>query len=387
MKVILAPDSFKGSLTQEEVTAILSEAVLRHFPDAKVSSIPLGDGGEGTLQVLMKRLGGEMIRCTVRGPLGKPVEASYGIPFPGTAVIEMAQASGLTLLSIEERNPLKTSTYGTGELIRDALLRGCKKIYLAIGGSATNDGGIGLAGALGIRFTDENGGDVPLNGGGLSSVRAVDASSLLPEAKSAEFSILCDVDNPLLGERGASAIYGPQKGADPEMVRLLDAGLKNYADVLEASSGKTLREKPGAGAAGGISLPLLSFADARLLSGTEAVLELLGFPEMLQDADLVITGEGRLDRQSLMGKVLSGVGKACKKAGVPCIALCGARGDGAEKIHEAGIDAVFFTIDRLMTESEIAPRAKETLRNAAEEILRLLELGGKLQLKSPAVNV
>lgn len=378
MKIILAPDSFKGSLTQEEVTEILREAVYRHFPDAEVSALPLGDGGEGTLDILMKKLGGELVSRTVQGPSGRRVEAVYGIPAPGTAVIEMARASGLTLLARDERNPLKTSTFGTGELIKDALERGCRRIFLTIGGSATNDGGIGLASALGIRFLGAKGKDVPANGTGIRDVVSVDLSGMLPAVREAEFNILCDVDNPLLGENGASAIYGPQKGATPEMIRLLDAGLKNYADALTQACGKDFRDLPGSGAAGGISLPLLSFANARLLSGTEAVLELTGFPEMLEDTDLVITGEGRLDGQSIRGKVLSGVGKACKKAGVPCIAVCGARGDQAERIHDVGVDAVLFTVDRIMTAEEIGPRAKETLANAAEELMRLLQVGGKV---------
>ena len=237
MKIILAPDSFKGSLTQEEVTEILREAVYRHFPDAEVSALPLGDGGEGTLDILMKKLGGELVSRTVQGPSGRRVEAVYGIPTPGTAVIEMARASGLTLLARDERNPLKTSTFGTGELIKDALERGCRRIFLTIGGSATNDGGIGLASALGIRFLGAKGKDVPANGTGIRDVVSVDLSGMLPAVREAEFNILCDVDNPLLGENGASAIYGPQKGATPEMIRLLDAGLKNYADALTQACG------------------------------------------------------------------------------------------------------------------------------------------------------
>ncbi len=322
-KIIIASDSFKGSLTSRQVGEAASRGIATVMPEAVCEIVPVADGGEGTVESVVSALGGELISVVVTDPIGKPVEAMYGV-CGETAVIEMAAASGLPLVAEEDRNPLITTSFGTGELIRDALKRGCKKILIGIGGSATNDAGVGMLCALGFRFTDAEGKDVGRRGGGeLSGIVKIDSSGMLPQLKDAEFVVASDVDNPLTGPRGASMVFSMQKGADEEMATLLDKSLESFAKVVVKENGKDFSDIKGAGAAGGMGFAFLSFLNARMEKGIEMVLEAVDFDSKLSDADLVITGEGRMDMQTIMGKTPFGVMTHAHKSGVPVIAICG----------------------------------------------------------------
>ncbi|MDE6577524.1 MAG: glycerate kinase [Muribaculaceae bacterium] len=322
-KIIIASDSFKGSLTSRQVGEAASRGIAAVMPEAVCEIVPVADGGEGTVESVVSALGGELISVVVTDPIGKPVEAVYGV-CGETAVIEMAAASGLPLVAEEDRNPLITTSFGTGELIRDALKRGCKKILIGIGGSATNDAGVGMLCALGFRFTDAEGKDVGRRGGGeLSGIVKIDSSGMLPQLKDVEFIVASDVDNPLTGPRGASMVFSMQKGADEEMATLLDKSLESFAKVVVKENGKDFSDIKGAGAAGGMGFAFLSFLNARMEKGIEMVLEAVDFDSKLSDADLVITGEGRMDMQTIMGKTPFGVMTHAHKSGVPVIAICG----------------------------------------------------------------
>lgn len=374
LKFITAPDSFKGTMSSTEVCAIMEKAILSVFPGAQVLNVPIADGGEGTVEAFLTALGGTWAEKTVTGPLFSPVKARYGL-LPGgkCAVIEMAAASGLVLAE-KSKNPLETTSFGTGELVADALHKGCEKIVLGIGGSATNDGGAGLAAALGVRFLNREGQSIPLNGGGLSALCTIDASGLDPAVKNCEILVACDVDNPLCGQNGASYVYGPQKGADSGMVRLLDSNLSHFADVLQKTAGNDVRNIPGTGAAGGLGASAIAFLGARLLPGIEIILDMVGFEGLLHGASLVFTGEGKIDGQSLRGKVPVGVAKRAKAKGVPVVAVVGDVGDGCEGVYEAGIDAVFSINQKAVPFEEARKTSRQDLARTMENLLRLYRL-------------
>ncbi|NLE59334.1 MAG: glycerate kinase [Planctomycetes bacterium] len=338
MRIVVAPDSFKEALSARQVCEAVACGIRRARPDATIDLLPMADGGEGTVDALVAATNGQLRESTVTGPLGKPVQACWGLLGDGsaTAVLEMAAASGLGLVPSDSRNPLLTTTFGTGQLIAAALDSGVRRILIGIGGSATNDGGTGAAQAVGVRFVDRNGRVLPngLSGGQLGLIAGVDLASRDPRIGRVPIEAACDVDNPLCGPGGAAAVYGPQKGADPESVRILDANLAHMADVIERDLGKDVRDIPGAGAAGGLGAGLPAFFDAKLRPGIQMVMEALRFSERIADADLIITGEGRLDRQSMMGKLIEGIGRAAKSAGVPVIALVGSAGQGADDALE-----------------------------------------------------
>ena len=370
-KVILIPDSFKGTMSSREICGILKEQVQAVWPQAQVLSVPVADGGEGSVDAFLSALGGERVKIRVKGPYFEEIDSFYGILPDGTAVIEMAAAAGLPLVG-ERKNPEETTTYGVGQLMADALERGCRKIILGLGGSATNDGGCGAAAALGIRFLDEKGECFIPVGGTLRKIASVDGSGLRKEAKEAEFTVMCDIDNPLCGEKGAAAVFAPQKGADEEMVRRLDEGLLHLAQQIRRDLSRDILQLPGAGAAGGMGGGMAAFLDGRLQMGIETVLDAADFDRLAADADLVITGEGRLDSQSLGGKAVVGVAKRAKKLGVPVIVLAGDVGDGIEPVYALGVTAV-FSINRVAKPfAEMKKRAKDDLAQTAADVFRLI---------------
>lgn len=370
MNVLIAIDSFKGSLDSVAAGQAAAEGVKRVFPDATCRVFPLADGGEGTVSALVAGLGGTLRTVTVTGPLGRPVDAHYGLLPAGVAVLEMAEASGITRIAASERNPLVATTYGVGELIVNALKQGCRRFIVGIGGSATNDGGAGLLQALGYRLVDETGKDLPRGGAALAHLARIvepdaEMSSLL---KASTFRIACDVSNPLCGPQGASAVFGPQKGATPQMVATLDAALAHFARV---SGGDPLF--PGTGAAGGLGYAFKTFLNADLTPGVDLVLSETGLAAAVESADIVITGEGRLDGQSVMGKAPVGVARLAQRSGKPVLAFCGCVGPGVEAVHAAGIDA-YFPILRQVVTLEAALDVKTAASNLAatvEQVFRV----------------
>ena len=307
MKFLIAADSFKGSLTSMEAAECMQEGIRRVFPEADIRMMPAADGGEGTVATVLAGLSGTPVTETVLDPLGRPIQATFAILDTGEAVIEMAQASGLLLVAPEERDVLSATTYGTGQLIRKALDMGCRKICIGIGGSATNDAGAGMAQALGVRLHDAEGRELPPGGGALGTLDHIDCAELDPRLKEADILVMCDVNNPLCGPEGASHIYGPQKGATADMILQLDQNLKHFADIVEEDLNVSARNVPGAGAAGGLGMGLMCFTGARLVRGVDVILDLAAFDEKLEDGDPVVTGEGKLDQQTMRGKVIFGV--------------------------------------------------------------------------------
>lgn len=374
-RFVFASDSLKGTLASGDAARLLAAAAERHFPDCSWTAVPMADGGEGTVDALVAACGGERVSALVTDPLGRPVEAAYALLPEGRAVIETAAASGLTLLAPDERDPLATSTYGTGQLVADALARGARDVTVALGGSATNDGGMGLARALGARLLDEGGHELAGRGADLERVASVDLSGVSPLVAGARFCMMCDVDNPLVGPEGASFVFGPQKGAAPATVRRLDAGMRRWAHVLERTFGRSF-DVPGAGAAGGLGAGCLAFLDAGAVSGVARVLELVGFDALLADADLCVTGEGHADAQTARGKVVSGVAAACAAAGVPCVAVVG--GMSADAGDIPGLSAMVPTAIDAMSLEEALGSAETLYALAAERLFSLLELGGAL---------
>ncbi|MBR1471024.1 MAG: glycerate kinase [Lachnospiraceae bacterium] len=372
MKAVFASDSFKGSLSSRKINELLAKAAKDVWGECEIVPLPLADGGEGTLDAVLSVRNGKKIPVRVHDPLMHEITAYYGSIDDGTAVIEMAQASGLTLLSREQRNPLYTSSYGTGELILAALKAGHKELVIAIGGSATNDGGMGALTAMGIRFSDGNG--VTLDGCGLdlSKVTDIDMCGLISEASGAHITVMCDVTNPLCGPMGASHIFGPQKGADEGMVRILEAGMQNYRDVIRRRFGIDPDRIRGAGAAGGMGAALRIFLGADLWSGIETLLDLCEFDRLITGADLIITGEGRIDGQSCSGKAVQGVGLRAKKAGIPCVAVCGCTGDGYEEIKEYGITEIVTLADQNCTAEYAMLHAEELYYQKAAGIMKYL---------------
>ena len=376
--IAIAPDSFKGAISAIGAALAIGDGLLESFPAAKLRLIPMADGGEGTVDAWAASAGARRIKATVQDPLGRPVKAEYAYdPVSCTAVIEMAAASGLPLLASDERNPLVTSTYGTGELVRDALNRGARHVILGIGGSATNDGGTGMAAALGVRFLDAKGRELPPGGAALARLASIDMSGLDPRVAKTRFEAACDVTNPLCGALGASAIYGPQKGASKKDVKALDAALLHFAEVAKATKGISRRSDPkaaGAGAAGGLGFGLMAFCGAKLRSGVKIIAESVKLRERLEGCDLVITGEGRLDAQTVNGKTPAGVAKVAKQVGVPCIAICGCVGEGYEAVHKIGIASVIPVAHGFFDPDNPSKGAHERIRACAVEVGRLLKL-------------
>lgn len=352
---IIAMDSFKGCISSLDAADAVSEGILSVLPDAVIHCLPVADGGEGTVEAIAHGMGGSWVSCRVSGPDGRPVDARYLTVGTGTAILEMASASGLTLVSPEKRNPLTATSFGTGELILDALNRGYRNIFLGVGGSATNDGGSGLLEALGARMLDSDGQPVPRGGGSLGNIVRIDLSGLHSGVSVMSLTVACDVSNPLCGEKGASVVFGPQKGATPDMVVLLDQNLQYYAGLVFQSTGMDVASLPGSGAAGGVNASLVPFCGAVLKPGIEWVLEAVGMRELIPHADLVITGEGRMDGQSIFGKAPIGVAVLAKKNGVPVTAIVGDTGPGGEAVFRYGIDRIVkLRRDGMSVEESIA---------------------------------
>ena len=377
MRAVIAIDSLKGSLSSLQAGDAIRAGILRVCRDAVVQVRPLADGGEGTVEALTVGMGGELQTVSVTGPSGKKLDARYGILADGvTAILEMSAAAGITLVEDAERNPLHTTTYGVGEMIRDAIGKGCRHFIVGIGGSATNDGGIGMLQALGFGMLNEAGQQVPFGAKGLEELRRITTDGVLPELKDCTFRIACDVTNPLCGENGASAIYGPQKGATPSMILQMDKWLKAYAKLAQESNPAADREFPGTGAAGGLGFAFLSFTNAVLESGIKIVLEETRLEEYVKDADIVITGEGRLDGQTVMGKAPIGVAKIAKKYGKPVVAFAGCVTPDAVKCNEHGIDAFFPILRGVATLSEAMDpaNAHKNMADTVEQVFRLLTM-------------
>jgi glycerate kinase len=388
MNIIIAPDSFKGSLTAVAAADAIEQGIRAVLPTAELVRVPLADGGEGTAQALVDATGGRIVQHRVFGPLREPVEAYFGILGDDTTgVVEMAAASGLALIPAERRDPRIATTYGTGQLIAAAMDKGCTKVIIAVGGSATNDGGAGMAQALGARLLDHNGEQLGPGGAELVRLAKIDVSHLDARVQRTEFYIATDVSNPLCGPEGAAAVYGPQKGATPEMVAELDAALAHYAAIIARDLKQEVADRPGAGAAGGLGAGLMAFLGAQPRMGIAVVLEAVDFESYLDGADLVITGEGRIDAQTAYGKTLSGVGRLARRHSVPVVALAGAVAEEADRLAEIGIDAAVSITPGPMTEEQAMARAGLLLQDAAEKVMRLILTGrevGEGRWKLPA---
>ena len=384
MKIIIAPDSFKENLTAMQVASHIEKGIKQALPRAKCIKVPMADGGEGTVQSLVDATGGSIVRKKVTGPMGEKVKARYGILGDGTtAVIEMAEASGLPLVPRARRNPLKATSYGTGELIINALDKGASRIIIGLGGSATVDGGAGMAQAIGVRFLTDKGNAITKhgNGGMLHRIADIDVSGVDDRIRNTEFIIASDVTNTLHGKHGAAHVFGPQKGATADMVKKLDTGLRHYGKVIRKTLKKDVSKLKGAGAAGGLGAGLLAFTGARMKRGVEIVVELTGLPGYLKGADLVITGEGRVDFQTAFGKTPAGVAAAARKARVPCVAIGGSLADDANGVFEHGIDGLESAAARDMDLAEALANSPRHLELAAERVIRLLLLGRKMARK------
>ncbi|MDG2915956.1 glycerate kinase [Bisgaard Taxon 10/6] len=375
MKIVIAPDSFKESLSALGVADAIETGFKKVFPNATYVKIPMADGGEGTVQSLADALQGRLITVEVTAPLGNKVKAEFAISGDEqTAIIEMAAASGLHLVPIEKRDPTKTTSYGTGELIKAALDLGVKKLILGIGGSATNDGGVGMLQALGIRFLDINGKEIGFGGSALNNIEKIDRTSLDARLQNVELQVACDVNNPLCGEKGASATFGPQKGATPNMVEQLDRALAHFAKIAERDLHLNIRDQAGAGAAGGMGGGLLLLPNVQLKAGVQIVIDAVRLAEHLKDADLVITGEGRMDSQTIHGKTPIGVAKTAKANNKPVIAITGCLREDYDVVYNHGIDAVFPIIRQLGTLEETLAKGRENLESAAQNVARLYKL-------------
>jgi glycerate 2-kinase len=378
MKIVIAPDSFKGSLSAKEVANSIENGIKKVIKDAEIIKIPMADGGEGTVQSLVDGTGGKIIKVKVHDPLMRSIESFYGIlGDEKTAVIEMAAASGLPLISVDERNPMKTTTYGTGELIKHAIDMGCRNIIIGIGGSATNDGGAGMVKALGAKLLDKNNEEIDFGGEGLRSLHSIDISSMDERIKECNITAACDVDNPLCGEKGASYVFGPQKGADKEMVRKLDEYLLNFANVIKNDLDIDIKDVPGAGAAGGLGGGLLTFLNANLKRGIDIVIETTNLENNLENADFVITGEGMIDFQTAFGKTPFGVAKAAKKFNIPVIAIAGGIGRDANTLYEKGFNSIFSIVDKPMSLKEAMDKGSILLEETAERIMRAVTINIK----------
>lgn len=376
VRIVVAPDSFKGCLTALEVGEALKRGILSVCSQAEVDVVPMADGGEGTVRSLVDASSGQVLEAEVLDPLGRPVKAEYGMMGDGyTAVIEMAAASGLPLLKDHERNPAITSTYGTGQLIRAALAAGAKRLIVGIGGSATNDGGAGMAQALGVRLLDSSGREIPRGGTALKQLATIDVSGMDPRLLALEVIVACDVTNPLVGPEGASAVYGPQKGATEDMIAELDGALTNYARVIREQLQRDVESKSGAGAAGGLGAGMMAFLNATLKPGVDIVIEATRFADRVAGSDLVLTGEGRLDSQTSRGKTPMGVARVANEVGVPVIGVAGQVGSDADVLHDLGFAALVSIADGPMSLAESLRRADELLQRTGARIMRLVRLG------------
>ena len=371
MKIVLAPNAFKGSMSAMQAALAMVQGVRQACRGAEVMPVPVADGGDGLAEVLIDALGGEARSLSVQGPFGEPVQAVLcHVPALGLSAVEMAAASGLALLAPGDRDPTRTSTYGTGELIRAALDLGARHVVVGVGGSATNDGGVGMAAALGVRFLDAADNPVLPVGGCLGQIRSIDMTGLDPRLAGVRCEVMCDVDNPLLGPVGAARVYGPQKGASPAQVEELEAGLAQLGAVIAADLGLDVRDLPGAGAAGGLGAGLRAFLGADLRRGVDLVLDLVGLDAKLAGADLVITGEGRIDSQTAFGKAPAGVAQRAKARGVPCLAIAGGIGEGIGDLHAIGIDAVFSLCSGPMSLEQAMEAGPTLLRATTEQVVR-----------------
>lgn len=387
MRIVIAPDSFKGCLNALNVALAMSRGVQRVYPESVIDLIPMADGGEGTVEAILSAVRGETIEINVTDPLGRSLRAAYGLIDNGaTAIIEMAAASGLTLLRDEERNPQMTSTEGTGVLIRDALDRGVKKILLGLGGSATNDGGAGLAVALGVRLLDAQGKELPQGGAALANLINIDMSEIDPRLSKVQIEVACDVQNPLCGPEGASSVYGPQKGANSEDIRVLDAALQNFGERLSKIAGTNLLKLVGGGAAGGLGAGVVGFLGAKLRPGSQLVLEVANAEEKIQHADLVLTGEGRTDFQTAYGKVPVGVAALAKKYGVPVLVISGAVDGPPDHLADVGIASCFSVAERPITMEEAYIIAEDQLERTVWRILTVWKLGEASASKKKSVR-
>jgi glycerate kinase len=380
MKIVIAPDSYKESLSATEVAQAIEKGFREIFPEAQFVSVPVADGGEGTVEAMIAATQGRAVTSTVTGPLGDTVEAQWGISGDGsTAFIEMAAASGLALVSPELRNPLITTSYGTGELILQALESGVKKIIIGIGGSATNDGGAGMVQALGAKLGDANGADIGFGGGSLMSLNYIDISGLDARLQNCSIRVACDVTNPLTGEFGASCIFGPQKGASEAMIGELDRNLAHYAEVIKQSLRVDVKDVPGSGAAGGMGAALMAFLGAELLSGIEIVTQALNLEEHIHDCTLVVTGEGRLDSQSIHGKVPVGVASVAKKYHKPVIGIAGSLTRDVGIVHQYGIDSVFSVLNRIGSLEEAFRDAADNIYLTSRNVAATIRVGMQTQ--------
>ncbi len=371
-KFIFAPDSYKGTVSASEICSIWETEAHKFMPDAQCISMPVADGGEGLVDALHRVLGGQIVQAPAVDPLNREMTGRYLILPDETAVVEMAAVSGLPLLKKTERNPLKTTTYGTGMLIKDALDKGVKKLILGIGGSATNDGGVGAGAALGLQFLKADGTSIDLNGGGLSDLASIDDSGFDKRLAQIPVTIACDVDNPLCGPRGSSAIYGPQKGATPEMVAALDQNLGKLEKVILDKTGIQVGTIVGSGAAGGLSVPFIAFAGAELKSGIDIVLDCMGFDAALEGCDFVLTGEGKTDKQSAMGKAISGITKRAAAKNVPVVVISGTLLPDADALYDIGVTAMFSTCHKTMTLEEALSNSREDLIRESSNVFRLI---------------
>lgn len=383
MKIIIAPDSFKESLSALEAADAIEKGFKEIFPEASYVKLPMADGGEGTVRSLVDATGGTIEKRTVTGPLGEEVEAFFGLTGDReTAIIEMAAASGLHLVPHERRNPLITSTRGTGELIEAALNLGVSHIIIGIGGSATNDGGAGMLQALGAKLLDQEGKEIGPGGGALAKLSTIDLQHFDVRIKDVQIEVACDVDNPLTGKRGASAVFGPQKGATSETIDILDSNLAHFADIAEEMLGIRFREVKGSGAAGGIGGSLFAFLNAQLKRGIDIVLDAVDFEDHAKNADLIITGEGRIDSQTIYGKTPIGVAKASKKYGVPVIGFAGSLSEDSEVVHEHGIDALFTIVPCVTSLSDAIENAEEYMKRAARNVAASINIMNSLSIKT-----
>lgn len=381
MKIVIAPDSYKESLSAIEVAEAIESGFKKVFPDYQYIKCPVADGGEGSVEALVDASGGQMVHTDVIGPLGEHHEAFYGISGDKkTAFIEMAAASGIELIAPDKRDPYKATTYGTGQLINHALEQGIRHMIICIGGSATNDAGCGMMQALGVSYTDAQGAELGYGGLGLENLTHIDLSGLDSRLEECHIEVACDVTNPLTGKNGASHIYGPQKGATPEMVERLDAALSHFAKIVEQDLNKDIDDVPGAGAAGGMGAAFYGFLGAELKPGIDIMTHAVGLEDLVKDANLVITGEGRLDSQSVNGKVPVGVARIAKKYELPVVAIAGALGDDIEDVYRHGIDCAFDSVYKITTFDEIKKEAKTNVIRSAYNIASAINLGRILAL-------
>ena len=379
MKIVIAPQAFKGSISALDAAEAMRKGILAVFPDADVVLVPVADGGDGTLETLVEGSGGEIREAEVTGPLGERRVSEWGAMGDGvTAVIEMARTSGLALVPLDRRDPLNATTYGLGEIVHSALDEGFRRFIMGIGGSATNDAGAGMAQALGVRLLDAAGDELLHGGASLARLARIDMAGIDPRVTESSFLVACDVSNPLTGAEGASAIYGPQKGATPDMVKTLDAALLHFAEVVRHDIGADVNDLHGAGAAGGLGGGMVAFLDAELRAGVDIVLDTVGLDDPLEGADLVLTGEGALDYQTVYSKAPIGVAARARRRGVPVIAIAGTLGDRYRLVHEHGIDAALAITNAPMSLEDASSHAAELIADAAEQAARMMKVGARV---------